>query len=89
MAPSKNLCFAGGVSLNCVSNCRLLAEAPFKNIYIPPDPGDGGTAVGTALYYDALHERVGARAASYDPYQGASTTRWTTSGWSISASRST
>lgn len=69
--PSDNLCFAGGVSLNCVANRRLLTEGPFKNIYIPPDPGDGGTAVGTALYYDALNEPVDPLAASYDPYLGA------------------
>lgn len=69
--PSDNLCFAGGVSLNCVANRRLLAEGPFKNIHIPPDPGDGGTALGTALYYDALNERVDPRAARYDPYLGA------------------
>src|SRR5262249_15510121 len=41
--PSDNLCFAGGVSLNCVANRRLLAEGPFRNVHIPPDPGDGGT----------------------------------------------
>jgi carbamoyltransferase len=70
-APSENLCFAGGVSLNCVANRRLLVEGPFTNVYIPPDPGDGGTAVGTALYYDALNEHIDHRAARYDPYLGA------------------
>src|SRR5262249_43037688 len=49
--PSENLCLAGGVSLNCVANYRLLTESPFRNFYIPPDPGDGGTAIGASLYY--------------------------------------
>lgn len=69
--PSENLCYAGGVSLNCVANYRILKESPFKNIYIPPDPGDGGTAVGAALYYDALNSNADPRRSPYGPYLGA------------------
>jgi carbamoyltransferase len=47
---SPNLCMAGGVALNCVANSRLLRESPFESLFIPPDPGDGGTALGAALY---------------------------------------
>lgn len=47
---SDNLCLAGGVALNCVSNGKLLSSSGFKNIYCPPDPGDGGGAMGAALY---------------------------------------
>lgn len=47
---AKNLCMAGGVALNCVANSRILRESPFENLFIPPDPGDGGTALGAALY---------------------------------------
>jgi len=71
MAPSENLCFAGGVSLNCVLNSRLLRESPFENIYIPPDPGDGGTAIGAALYCSALGGSLAPRSLSYSPYLGA------------------
>ncbi|RVU84203.1 hypothetical protein EOL70_12005 [Leucothrix sargassi] len=45
----KNLCLAGGVALNCVSNGRLLREGPFENIWIQPASGDAGGAVGAAL----------------------------------------
>jgi len=45
----ENLCLAGGVALNCVANSRILNESGFKNIYIPPDPGDGGAAIGAAF----------------------------------------
>ena len=70
LAPSENLCFAGGVSLNCVSNYRVLTESPFQRVYIPPDPGDGGTSVGTALYY-ATSQAGGAPARhDYTPYLG-------------------
>lgn len=49
----KNLCLAGGVSLNCVANGRLLREGPFENIFIQPASGDAGGAIGAA--YIAYH----------------------------------
>lgn len=45
-----NLCFAGGAALNCSANGRLLREGAFRELFIPPSPHDGGTAVGCALY---------------------------------------
>jgi carbamoyltransferase len=45
-----DLCFAGGAALNCSANGRLLRESPFRSVFIPPSPHDGGTAVGCALY---------------------------------------
>lgn len=47
-----NLCLAGGVALNSVMNAKILKNTPFKRIFIPPDPGDGGGAMGAALYLD-------------------------------------
>jgi len=46
---SDNLCLAGGVALNCVSNAKLLETGIFKNIYIQPASGDAGGALGAAL----------------------------------------
>jgi len=46
----KNLCLGGGVALNGVANSRILKEGPFDKIHIPPSPGDGGSAIGSALY---------------------------------------
>lgn len=46
----KNLCIAGGVTLNCVANTKLIESGIFENIYCPPDPGDGGGAMGAGLY---------------------------------------
>lgn len=49
------LCMAGGVALNSVANRKILSETPFEEIYIQPAAGDGGGAVGAALYgYHAL-----------------------------------
>ena len=47
---SNNLCLAGGVALNSVANGRILRETPVENLYIQPAAGDGGCALGAALY---------------------------------------
>ena len=46
----KRLCMAGGVALNSVANGRILRETPFEEIYVQPAAGDGGGALGAALY---------------------------------------
>lgn len=53
----KELCMAGGVALNSVANGRILRETPFEQIYIQPSAGDGGGAIGAALY--AYHTLLG------------------------------
>ena len=53
----KNLCYGGGVALNGVANYRLLQEGPFENIFIPPSPGDAGSAVGCAQYAYYIHHK--------------------------------
>lgn len=45
----KNLCLAGGVALNCVSNGKVLRTGPFEQIWIQPAAGDAGGALGAAL----------------------------------------
>ncbi len=49
ICPSKNLCLAGGVALNCVANGKILRSGLFKNIFIQPAAGDAGGALGVAL----------------------------------------
>ena len=46
---SDNLCMAGGVALNCVSNGKLQKKGVFKHIFIQPAAGDAGGALGSAL----------------------------------------
>lgn len=69
---SKRLCLAGGVALNCVANGKLLEQTPFEEFFISPDPGDGGAAVGAALYGD--YEQSGRRKSDFllTPYLGQS-----------------
>ncbi len=45
-----NIVLAGGVALNSVYNGKILQKTPFKNIWIQPDAGDGGTSIGVASY---------------------------------------
>ena len=47
---TKKLCLAGGVVLNSVMNGKIVKNTPFRKIFVPPDPGDGGGAMGAALY---------------------------------------
>lgn len=44
-----NLVMAGGVSLNCVANGKILKKGIFKDIWIQPAAGDAGGALGAAL----------------------------------------
>ncbi len=46
----RNLCFSGGVALNCVANGRLLREGPYESIWVQPAAGDAGSALGVALF---------------------------------------
>jgi carbamoyltransferase len=44
-----DLCLAGGVALNCVSNGKVLRDGAFKRIWIQPAAGDAGGALGAGL----------------------------------------
>ena len=50
-----NLCLAGGVALNCVSNTQILKQGLFKNVWAQPAAGDAGGALGAALAAHSLH----------------------------------
>jgi carbamoyltransferase len=45
---NKNLCYSGGVALNCSLNRKILYSGEFENIYIPPIASDNGLAAGCA-----------------------------------------
>ncbi len=68
--PHDNLCYAGGVALNCIANTRALPQSGFKRLHVPPFPNDGGLAAGMALY--AYHQYAGHRRGgrAFNPYSG-------------------
>ncbi len=45
-----NLCQAGGVALNCVTNQVILEQGPFENVFVQPAANDAGTALGACYY---------------------------------------
>ncbi|MGB8192520.1 MAG: carbamoyltransferase C-terminal domain-containing protein, partial [Chitinophagaceae bacterium] len=47
---SSNICLAGGVALNCVSNGYLMQTGLFKQVYVQPAANDAGTALGAAYH---------------------------------------
>lgn len=69
LAGLNDLCYSGGVALNCVANEKLRRSAGFSSMYIPVDPGDGGAALGAALYVSALKGEMPGF-GSVHPYQG-------------------
>ncbi len=54
---NRAVCLAGGVAFNCVANGKIFDETPFEQVYVQPAAGDGGLAVGAALY--VLHQVLG------------------------------
>ncbi|MFV1917613.1 MAG: carbamoyltransferase, partial [Patescibacteria group bacterium] len=66
---TENLCLAGGVVLNSVMNGKIIDNTPFKNVFIPPDPGDGGGAMGAALYVHFKHSNKNRR-KDFTPFLG-------------------
>jgi carbamoyltransferase len=47
--PARNLVYTGGVALNCVFNGKLAEKGLFDSVWIPPNPGDAGSALGAVL----------------------------------------
>ncbi len=58
---ASKLCLAGGVTLNCVGNGKLLRSGLFDDIWIQPAAGDAGGALGAAYiayYHHGNHTPV-------------------------------
>ncbi len=45
----RNLTLSGGCIMNSVANGKILKKSPFTKIYIPPNPGDAGGSIGSAV----------------------------------------
>jgi len=50
LSSSRNLCYSGGVALNCIVNEQLFRGSAFHDVYIPPAAEDSGIAIGAAYY---------------------------------------
>jgi carbamoyltransferase len=66
---SSRLVLSGGCALNSSFNGKILEASPFTDLYVPPGPGDEGTAVGAAIL--AVHQDSGSpQAIAMSPYIG-------------------
>lgn len=46
----KDVCLAGGLFLNCLTNHKILEKCDVNNVFILPSAGDDGQALGSAYY---------------------------------------
>ncbi len=67
-----NICFAGGLALNCISNSRAAINSGTKNIHVPPNPNDAGLAMGAALAVHFYILKNKYDPSFFSPYNGAS-----------------
>jgi carbamoyltransferase len=47
----KNLSLSGGCAMNSVANGKIIKNTSFEKIYISPNPGDAGGAIGSACVH--------------------------------------
>jgi carbamoyltransferase len=70
--PFDNLCIAGGVALNCVTNEVITRSGEFSNIFIPSAPHDAGTAIGAAFAVHCAKQKKPPQRGYSTPYLGPS-----------------
>jgi carbamoyltransferase len=64
---SENLCVAGGTALNSISNEIVFRSSRFKRLYVMPNAGDCGHALGCALYAERTFVRPPSVTSSPSP----------------------
>jgi carbamoyltransferase len=53
-----SLCLSGGLFLNVSLVQSIVAKSKFQRVFVPPDPGDGGSSIGAACYISAVHNKT-------------------------------
>ena len=66
LVPSENLVLMGGCALNCVAN--PITYRHFKNVYIMPNPGDAGSAIGAVLAHNPVWRHM--QVQPFNPFLG-------------------
>ena len=70
--PFENLCIAGGVALNCVTNEVITRSGEFANVFIPSAPHDAGTEIGAAMVAHGATQKKPLQRGYSTPYLGPS-----------------
>jgi carbamoyltransferase len=68
--PFDNLCLAGGVALNCVTNELVRRSGEFADVFIPSAPHDAGTAIGAAFLVHCAKQKRPPQRGNSTPYLG-------------------
>ena len=69
----KNLCFSGGVALNCLANGKLRKKLNLtNNMYVLPASGDEGLSIGAAFAAYQKNFKFAHNVGIFDPYLGIS-----------------
>ncbi len=68
--PFDNLCLAGGVALNCVTNELVRQSGDFSDVFIPSAPHDAGTAIGAALVVHCVKQKSSPQRGNSTPFLG-------------------
>jgi carbamoyltransferase len=68
--PFDQLCFAGGVALNCVANELVKRSGLFSEVFIPFAPQDSGTAIGAAMAVHCAKAKSSPERGNSTPYLG-------------------
>jgi carbamoyltransferase len=68
--PFDNLCFAGGVALNCVTNELIRQSGSFSDVFIPSAPNDAGTAIGAAFVVHCGKQKSQPERGNSTPFLG-------------------
>jgi carbamoyltransferase len=70
---ARNLVYSGGCALNSSTNGQILAQTPFRSLYVPAAPADDGNAIGAALLaYQEDHPEYQPARTFQTPYCGSS-----------------
>ena len=74
--PLDNLCFAGGVALNCGTNELVRQSGDFSDVFIPSAPHDAGTAVGAAFVVHCAKQKSHPERGNSTPFLGPAFNRY-------------
>ncbi len=70
MSGINNVCLCGGVALNSVANEKIKQHYKNINLFVPPDPGDGGSSLFCALYYAKYIKKITTKYKLESPFLG-------------------
>src|SRR5690606_21475622 len=66
----RQLCLSGGVALNCVANARVLEEAGFERVWVPPCASGTGAPLGSRRRQAPQSPRPPRRLVLTHPFYG-------------------